>query len=45
MEKTDRIFKVHGELHSASVVRLKLKYNYGWDSAIPELKSVEEIPI
>ncbi|MCB0374592.1 MAG: MBL fold metallo-hydrolase, partial [Sinomicrobium sp.] len=41
----EKVYLVHGEPHSADVFRVKIKDTYGWDCIIPELYSIEEIPI
>ena len=41
----ERIFIIHGEAHAADAFRVKIKDTYGCDSTIPELYSIEEIPM
>lgn len=41
----EKIFLVHGESHSADAFRVKIEDTYGWDSLIPELYSIETVPI
>ncbi len=42
--KPERIFITHGEPHAADAFRVKIKDTFGWDSIIPELYSMENIP-
>lgn len=40
----EKVYIIHGENHSADALRLKIKDTYGWESTLPELYSIEEIP-
>jgi len=42
--KPEKVFIVHGENHAADALRLKIKDTLGWDSILPELYRIEEIP-
>ena len=41
----EKVFIVHGESQSADAFRVKVKDMYGWDCTIPELYSIEDIPL
>lgn len=41
----EKIFITHGEQQAADTFRVKIKDTYGWDCIIPELYSVEDIPL
>ncbi|MDH5379495.1 MAG: MBL fold metallo-hydrolase [Cyclobacteriaceae bacterium] len=41
----EKVFITHGEQQSADTFRVKLKDVYGWNCIIPELYSIEEIPL
>ncbi|MCF8278113.1 MAG: MBL fold metallo-hydrolase [Flavobacteriales bacterium] len=41
----EHLFIVHGESQSAATLKDKIKEVYGWDSEIPELYSIVDIPI
>lgn len=41
----EKIFITHGEPSSSDTLRVKIKDTYAWDSTIPELYSIEEIPL
>lgn len=44
-EKPERVYIVHGEPHAADAFRVKLRDTLGWESTIPELYSIHEIPL
>ncbi|HTL80449.1 MAG TPA: MBL fold metallo-hydrolase [Bacteroidia bacterium] len=41
----EKIFIVHGETKGANGLQAKIKERYGWESVIPELYSIYEIPL
>lgn len=41
----EKIFIVHGETHAADAFRVKVKDTYGWDCLLPELYSIDDIPL
>ncbi|MGE0562754.1 MAG: MBL fold metallo-hydrolase RNA specificity domain-containing protein [Flavobacteriales bacterium] len=41
----EKIFIIHGDQQSADTFRVKIKDTYGWNCTIPELYSIEEIPL
>lgn len=41
----EKVYIVHGEGQSADTFRVKVKDTYGWDCVIPELYSIEDIPL
>ncbi|TAH40102.1 MAG: MBL fold metallo-hydrolase [Bacteroidetes bacterium] len=43
--KPENIFIIHGEAQAADTFRVKIKDTYGWSAKIPELYSIETIPM
>lgn len=41
----ENVFIIHGENQSADTLKLKINDIYGWNSTIPELYSIEDIPL
>ena len=41
----ENVFIIHGENQSADTLKLKINDVYGWNSTIPELYSIEDIPL
>ena len=41
----EQVFIVHGEEHAADILRVKIKDIYGWNCKVPELYSIENIPV
>jgi metallo-beta-lactamase family protein len=41
----DKVFLVHGEATAAKVFSEKVKETYAWECTVPELYSIEEIPL
>lgn len=41
----EKVFIVHGEVHAADVLRVKIQDTYHWNCVIPELYSIEEFDL